>query len=69
MLPTAGDDEQETPEEMIAIADSENQNDQEELSPIESVKNAIALLVKHSNHILDIRMTQIVLNRSWLDRG
>jgi len=40
---TAGNDEQEQMEETSAIADSEDQNDQEELSPIESVKSAIGL--------------------------
>jgi hypothetical protein len=59
---TAGDNEEESTEETSAIADSEDQNNQEELSPIESVKSAIALLEKHSNHPATKSIVQNLIN-------
>jgi hypothetical protein len=59
---TAGDNEEEPTEETSAIADSEDQNDQEELNPIESVKSAIALLEKHSNHPATKGIVQNLIN-------
>jgi len=59
---TAGDDEQESTEETNAIADSEDQNNQEELNPIESVKNAIALLEKRSDHPMTKGIVQNIIN-------
>ncbi|NBD14724.1 MAG: hypothetical protein GVY04_00850 [Cyanobacteria bacterium] len=59
---TAGNDEQEQTEETSASADSEDQNNQEELTPIESVKSAIALMEKHSNHPATKGIVQTIIN-------
>jgi hypothetical protein len=59
---TAGDNEEEPTEETSAIADSEDGKDQEELSPIESVKSAIALMEKHSNHPATKGIVQNIIN-------
>jgi hypothetical protein len=63
---TAGNDDQE---ETKAIADSNDQQDQqdqqeEELDPIDAVKNAIALMEKHSKHPATKGIVQNIINRA-----
>ncbi len=59
---TAGDDEHEQTEETGAIANSEDGNDQEELTPIESVESAIALMEKHPNHPVTKGIVENIIN-------
>lgn len=56
---TAGNDDQQ---ETKVIADSNDQQDQQELNPVESVKNAIALMEKHSKHPATKGIVQNIIN-------